>query len=111
VLSPLVEGLPRALLEAGARGLPCLAHDSAVARYVLGEHGSYVDVASSGAIAGALPALLAEADDQPARERRSASILERFAWARLAPRYVEMLHRVGSTPARSGVRASLTTTS
>lgn len=96
VLSSLVEGLPRALLEAASRGLPCLVHDCAVNRFVLAEHGDYVDCARSGALAAAIPSLLASSRAPVERQQRAASIAERFSWSRLAPRYVEMLTRVAA---------------
>jgi glycosyltransferase involved in cell wall biosynthesis len=96
VLSSRVEGLPRALLEAAARGLPCVAHDSPVMRFVLAAHGRYVDCGRDGALAAALPGLLGNARDHGRREQQSVSILERFSWARLAPRYVEMLQSVAA---------------
>lgn len=101
VLSSVVEGLPRALLEAAARGLPCLAHSSEVCRYVLGEHGHYANCARDGSLSEAIPALLAQADNPEARERQTAAVVARFGWTHLAPRYVEMLKRAAAAPLRT----------
>jgi glycosyltransferase involved in cell wall biosynthesis len=96
VLSSLVEGLPRALLEAGARGLPCLVHESSATRFVLEDHGFYVDASRRGSLAAAIPSVLAASGELPARKRRADSVRSRFAWAKLTPAYVEMLQRVAA---------------
>jgi 1,2-diacylglycerol 3-alpha-glucosyltransferase len=90
VLASLGEGLPRALIEALAQGLPCLTHDYGVTRFALGEHGRYADLSRPGALAG----LLADAgrDGGPGAQRaRHAAAYERFSWDRLRPRYAELL--------------------
>lgn len=89
VLGSLAEGLPRALVEASAHGLPCLAHDYSVARFALGEHGLLADFTQSGALAS----LLREAVAGGARpdSERQRFVREQFSWEALAPRYVEML--------------------
>lgn len=94
VLSSLVEGLPRAALEAAVRGLPCLVHDGAVNHFALGDHGVYVDTSRPGELAAGIPAVLEAAASSERRRRQAAWVSERFAWPRLVPRYVEMLHRV-----------------
>lgn len=86
VLASTGEGLPRALIEALASGLPCLVHDYGVTRYALEEHGRFGDFRRPGALAE----LLGSSDGgEPAARHRSAH--DRFSWERLMPRYVEML--------------------
>jgi glycosyltransferase involved in cell wall biosynthesis len=91
VLASLAEGLPRALVEAMAQGLPCLAHDYSVARYALGEHGLLADLRQPGALAGLLEAYRPETADPARAQARHRFVYERFSWDRLAPRYVELL--------------------
>jgi 1,2-diacylglycerol 3-alpha-glucosyltransferase len=101
VLPSLGEGLPRALIEALAGGLPCLAHDYGVTRFALQEHGRFADFSRPGALA----ALLREPDvGRP--EARSRSAYDRFGWQRLRPRYVELLT---GTPASTMARVLPTT--
>ena len=98
VLSSLIEGLPRALMEAAARGLPCLVYDTPVTRFVLASHGHYAEPGRPGALAGALPGVLEAARDERGRVRLSETILKRFSWPVLTPAYVDMLQRVATAP-------------
>ena len=51
VLASLCEGFGRVFLEALAHGLPVIAHQHPVMRYVLGEHGILADLSVEGALA------------------------------------------------------------
>jgi 1,2-diacylglycerol 3-alpha-glucosyltransferase len=91
VLSSLGEGLPRGLIEAMGRGLPCLVHDYPVARFALQAHGRYGDFSTPGGLAS----MLAHADpDRAGSADRHRFAYENFSWDRLRPRYVEMLRSV-----------------
>lgn len=91
VLGSLAEGLPRALVEAMAHGLRCLAHDYSVAHYALGEHGLLADFTQPGALAGVLLAHMSEGSDPVGAEERRRFVYENFSWDRLAPRYLDLL--------------------
>jgi 1,2-diacylglycerol 3-alpha-glucosyltransferase len=92
-LASLHEGFGRVLVEALAQGLPCLAHDYAVAREVLAETGFYADFRVPGALAGLLAGALAAGTDSVARQARHRSAHARFSWDVLAEKYVAMLRQ------------------
>ena len=92
VLASLGEGLPRALIEGLAHGLPCLTHDYGVSRFALGPHGRFGDFTQPGALAD----LLTRPDDgSPAARHRFA--YENFSWDVLRERYVELLRDAASS--------------
>jgi glycosyltransferase involved in cell wall biosynthesis len=91
VLASLGEGLPRALIEALASGLPCLTHDYGVTRFALGPHGTFGDFTQPGGLAGLLTS---DANGEAAAERQRARhryAYENFSWDELRPRYVALL--------------------
>ena len=92
VLPSIHEGFGRVFGEAMFRGLPCLAHDYPVARYVLGDLGFYADFTRPGGLTGLLRHCLENLPGlaQMADERRNA-IRERFSWERLLPAYERLL--------------------
>lgn len=91
VLASQWESFGRVLVEAQSHGLPCLAHDYPVMRWVLGEEGDVADLTQRGALAGWVRALGPEAFSEQARRRRHEAAHRRFSWPMLADRYVEML--------------------
>jgi glycosyltransferase involved in cell wall biosynthesis len=94
VLASLWEGLPRALIEASAHGLPCVTHSYPVTEYVLRPEGYSSDLGQPGELAAML-SRLTEDDLSPSRAAdRHRYAYEKFSWDRLRPRYVELLRRV-----------------
>jgi glycosyltransferase involved in cell wall biosynthesis len=92
VLASFAEGLPRALVEAMDRGLPCLAHDYRVARYAMGDHGRLADLSQPGALAGLLTSGEEAGWGDPAEaQARHRFVYDAFSWDRLRAEYVELL--------------------
>jgi glycosyltransferase involved in cell wall biosynthesis len=89
VLASLGESFGRVLVEAMAHGLPCLAHDYAVTRYVLGGHGFLADLSKAGALASLLDSV--DRFDSRRAAERHRFVYENFSWDRLRPAYVEFL--------------------
>jgi len=93
-LASLTEGLARVFLEALAAGLPCISHDYATTRYVLGENGYLGDLRKPGALAMKVVEAIQERNDPNLCAARHRDAYERFSWDRLAPQYAAMLRRV-----------------
>jgi glycosyltransferase involved in cell wall biosynthesis len=92
-LASLTEAFGLGLVEAMGHGLPCIAHDYPVARFVLGEEGVFADLRRPGALATRLADVFGMPDTAGSRARRHLSVKSRFGWAALAPAYVEMVIR------------------
>ena len=92
VLPSVHEGFGRVFGEAMLRGLPCLAHDYPVARYVLGDLGFFADFTQPGHLTALLRHCLENLAglSRMADERRNA-VRERFGWERLLPAYEQLL--------------------
>jgi len=96
VLASLWESFGRVLVEAQSHGLPCLAHDYPVMKWVLGEEGDTVDMRRAGSVAEWLRGLSGDDLSPARRRRRHRSAYERFSWDVLADRYAEMLRGVAA---------------
>jgi glycosyltransferase involved in cell wall biosynthesis len=97
ILASLTEGFPRVVGEAFGAGLPCVVHDYPLMRYILGEHGRYIDATQSGALAVTLSALLAHPPSEDERARMRTMARDRFGWTALIPHYLKMLQRCMQT--------------
>lgn len=98
VLASLQEGFGRVFLEALIHGLPVIAHDHPVMRFVLGDEGVFGDLSKPHALAGLVSKVLREyqaagvQDYETTRAaiRRRESVRQRFSWNVLRDQYKEM---------------------
>lgn len=95
-LASLGESFGRVLVEAMAHGLPCLAHDYEVTRYVLGANGLLADLSKPGALAGLVRSV--DRLDPGHSLARHRFAYENFSWDKLRPRYLEFLHSAATSP-------------
>ncbi|MFM6248410.1 MAG: glycosyltransferase, partial [Dolichospermum sp.] len=69
VLASLGEGLPRVLLEAMSYGLPCIAHDYDVARFVLKDEGYFGNFELPGSLTSLISDVLSQNNDDSKQRR------------------------------------------
>jgi glycosyltransferase involved in cell wall biosynthesis len=90
VLASLQEGFGRVFLEALIYGLPVIAHDHPVMRFVLGSEGTFGDLSKPGVLATLICEKLGRENSEADAIRRREMVRARFSWVVLAPRYREM---------------------
>ena len=89
-LASLQEGFGRVFLEALIHGLPVIAHNHPVMRFVVGDEGALADLSQTGALAEGLNKMLHAGDSPEAVAQRRESVRRRFSWPVLASQYREM---------------------
>jgi glycosyltransferase involved in cell wall biosynthesis len=99
-LASLQEGFGRVFLEALIHGLPVIAHDHPVMRFVLGGEGTLADLSKPGELAKHLEIELREPRSDEIAARRRESVRARFSWPVLAPQYRDMFYDCASIPLR-----------
>ncbi len=92
VLAALREGMGRVFVESIAQGLPCLAHDFEIARFVVGKEGYFANFELPGSLTALLSQVLADGCDEAKRRHYHRLAYERFSWDNLRSTYVEMFH-------------------
>ncbi|MFN8654067.1 MAG: glycosyltransferase [Gemmatimonadales bacterium] len=90
-LASLTEAFGLAYVEALAHGLPTIAHDQDVTRFVVGREGVLADLRHPGALAAALRTVLESGDHASDRLHRYEVMRDRFGWPALLPGYLRML--------------------
>ena len=99
VLASLHEGFGRVFVEAMSHGLPCLAHDYAQTRSLLGNTGFFADFQWPGQLTSLFCGLRENlpAETAEIKAARHLSVYERFSWQRLTPAYVAMIRRCAAS--------------
>jgi glycosyltransferase involved in cell wall biosynthesis len=98
-LASLMEGFGFVYVEALAAGLPVIAHDFPISRWVLGEHGTFANLTEPGALARELSLLFSKSEGDESRAERRSFVTARYDWRVLRRDYVGMFelaatHRV-----------------
>jgi len=84
-------------LEAAASGLPVVAHDSEVPRWILGESALFADSGDAEAVAGALRRALSDEGRSLGRAARRR-VEDGWTWAAQAAKYRDFLREVVAAP-------------
>lgn len=96
VLASLQEGFGLAYLEALAAGLPTIAHDDHLQRWILGPFGTFVDMTEPGALTEAIGTVLAKGDRRSLAEERRRYVADRYSWNVLRDDYLALVRRAAS---------------
>ena len=101
VLASLNEGFGRVFLEALSWGLPCLAHDYPLTRFVLGSPTGLADFTQADSLTALLCEVLQDRCDLAGQYTRHQTTFERFSWQHLGPRYAQMITHCAGLPRTS----------
>jgi 1,2-diacylglycerol 3-alpha-glucosyltransferase len=96
VLPSLTEGFGIVFLEAMSYGLPCLAHDYDVTRYVLQDQGFYANFEQVGSLTKLIHQI-SILDCPMARQQRHRYVYQHFSWTGLHSAYINMIKRCVET--------------
>lgn len=87
------EAFGKVMVEAMSHGLPCVAHDGPVQRWLLESQGSLGDLTKEGELARLISPFCTDPRDEKAMCQRHRAAYVRFSWDTLTPRYAEVFLR------------------
>jgi glycosyltransferase involved in cell wall biosynthesis len=90
VLGSLKEGFGRVYIEALAEGLPVIAHDYSVMRFVLGDQAELADLSRTGTLSALILRNAQLQEDAGRAVQRRRYVESNFSWSTLRPKYLEM---------------------
>jgi glycosyltransferase involved in cell wall biosynthesis len=96
-LASLMEGFGFVYLEALAAGLPVVAHDFPIARWVLAEQGTFANLEKPGTLASELSRLLTQEATPAKQAERRAFVQARYDWSVLRGDYLRMFEAVADS--------------
>ena len=94
----LYEGFGLPVVEAMARGIPCVVSDTSSLPEVVGDHAVHVDPTDVGEIADALARVLTEPDVADDLRRRGPERADRFTWEATARATLDAYRRATGAP-------------
>ena len=94
VLCSLSEGFGRVYIEALSYGLPVIAHDYKVAREVMSDCATYVDMKKIGVLRNELVNAVLAGRNEDTKQHNIAYVKQNYAWEKLKDRYIEMINKL-----------------
>jgi 1,2-diacylglycerol 3-alpha-glucosyltransferase len=93
VLASLLEGFGMVYIEALSKGIPVIAHEYPVSRYVLKSQGFFTDLSLENKLAVAMEEVLKIQLSADKMQERHQFVYENYSWEQLKPAYMNMFEK------------------
>jgi len=94
VLASLMEGFGIVFIEALSHGIPVVAHDYSVSRYVLNTHGNFTDLSIDNSLISAVEAIIGNENTFKEKQLRHRFVYDNYSWNSLKSSYLLMFEKV-----------------